>query len=266
MRDFIEYIETSCAKLPDNHITYLYKKQILDEMTDRANEVTHSGLKDEKVLADLMADEYPDLESNYYAWAKAYKKKKLAKTMRVIMGVGGALFFILMFIAYFGISRATGAWSKTWLIIVGGIFAMIIFYTSFGIKRVCRMRRIFHPIARFLIAGCVMLFTVFMFLFWLMMIPELVVWPILMVGIILALITDIIFAFATKQKFRTVTAMVYMPIIFTMLYIILSAYNVIGWLTGWPIILLGLVVDLVAILIIALGNAKYFMYKKEDDE
>ena len=79
MRDFIEYIETSCAKLPDNHITYLYKKQILDEMTDRANEVTHSGLKDEKVLADLMADEYPDLESNYYAWAKAYKKKKLAK-------------------------------------------------------------------------------------------------------------------------------------------------------------------------------------------
>ena len=111
-----------------------------------------------------------------------------------------------------------------------------------------------------------MLFTVFMFLFWLMMIPELVVWPILMVGIILALITDIIFAFATKQKFRTVTAMVYMPIIFTMLYIILSAYNVIGWLTGWPIILLGLVVDLVAVLLIALGNAKYFMYKKEDDE
>ena len=56
MRDFIEYIETSCAKLPDNHLTYLYKKHILDEMTDRANEVTHSGLKDEKVLADLMTD------------------------------------------------------------------------------------------------------------------------------------------------------------------------------------------------------------------
>ena len=67
MKDFIEYIETSCAKLPDNHITYLYKKQILDEMTDRANEVTHSGLKDEKVLADLMADEYPNLDGNYYA-------------------------------------------------------------------------------------------------------------------------------------------------------------------------------------------------------
>ncbi len=265
MRDFIEYIEKSCEKLPDNHITYLYKKQILDEMTDRANEVTHSGLKDEKVLADLMADEYPDLENNYSAWAKAYKKKKLAKTMRIIMGIGGALFFILMFIVYFAVSNATGAWNKTWLIIVGGIFAMIIFYTSFGIKRICRMRRIFHPIARFLIIACVMLFTVFMFLFWLMMVPELVVWPILMVGIILAFVTDIIFAFATKQKFRTINTMVYMPIIFTMLYIILSAYNIIGWLTGWPIILLGLVVDLVIILLIALGNAKYFTYKREEE-
>lgn len=266
MKSFIDYIETSCAKLPDNHVTYLYKKQILDEMTDRANEVTHSGLKDEKVLADLMADEYPDLEGNYKAWAKAYKKKKLAKTMRLIMGVGGVIFFILMFITYFEVSKATGDWRRSWLIIVGGIFAMIIFYTSFGIKRICKMRRIFHPIARILLAGCVMLFTVFTFLFWLMMVPELIVWPILMVGIILALISDIAFAFATKQKFRTVTAMVYMPAIFTMLYIILSAYNIIGWLTGWPIILLGLVVDLVAILLIALGNAKYFMYKKEDEE
>ncbi len=267
MRDFIDYIESSCEKLPDNHITYLYKKKILDEMTERANEITHSGMRDEKVLADLMADEYPNLEGNYKTWAKDYKKKKLAKTMRLVMGLGGVIFFIAMFIVYFEVSKATAAWDKTWLIIVGGIFAMIIFYISFLIKRICRMRRIFHPIARVLIFGCVMLFTVFMFLFWLMMRPVyLPVWPILMLGIIIAFVCDILFAFATQQKFRTVTAMVYMPIIFTMVYIILAAYNVIGWLTGWPIILLGIAVDLFFVIVIALSNAKYFMYKKEDDE
>lgn len=266
MKDFIEYIETSCAGLPDNHITYLFKKQILDEMTDRANEMTHAGLRDEKVLADLMADEYPDLPAQYKVWSKEYKKKKLAKTLRLVMGIGGVIFFIAMFIAYFEVSKATGAWDKTWLIIVGGIFAMIIFYISFLIKRICRMRRLFHPIARILLAGCVMLFTVFMFLFWLMMIPELTFWPILMAGIILMLLADIAFAFATKQKFRTVTAFVYMPVISTMLYIILAAYNVIGWVTGWPVILLGLLADLIGIICIAVGNAKYFMYKKEDDE
>lgn len=266
MKDFIEYIETSCGNLKDTQMSYLYKKEILDSITDRANEITHAGLKDEQVLADLIADEYPDLEGNFPAWEKAAKKKKFAKTMRIILGIGGVLFFIAFFAAYFIISDITKAWDKTWLIIVGGIFAMIIFYASFIIKRVCRMRRIFHPIARFLVAGCVMLFMVFMFLFWLMMVPELVFWPIVIGGVALALIADIIFAFATKQKFRTVTAMVYMPIISTMVYIILSAYHIISWGTGWPVILLGLVVDLVYVLCIAASNAKYFMYKQEDDE
>lgn len=265
MKDFIEYIETSCAKLPDNQITYSYKKEILDEMTERANEITHSGLKDEKVLADLMADEYPELEKNYGPWAKAYKKKKMAKTNRLILAIGGVIFFIAMFIAYFEVSQATGAWRETWLIIVGGIFAMIIFYLSFAIKRLCHMRRIWHPIARILIYGCIILATVFAFLFCLMMIPGIRTWPILMIGIILAFISDIIFAFVTKQKFRTVTSMVYMPVIFTMLYIVLAAYGVISWATGWPVILLGLVVDLIGVLIIALDNAKYFAYKREEE-
>lgn len=266
MKDFIDYIEASCAKLPDNHITYLFKKKILDEMTDRANEMTHAGLRDEKVLADLMADEYPDLPGKYAVWSKEYKKKKLAKTLRLVMGLGGVIFFIAIFVAYFEVSKATGAWHQTWLIIVGGIFSMIIFYTSFIIKRICRMRRIFHPIARFLLAACVMLFSVFMFLFWLMMVPELVVWPILMGGIILMLVADTVFAYATKQKFRTVTAMLFMPIITTMLYIILAAYNVISWTGGWPLALLGFVTDLLYIIYIAVSNAKYFMYKREEDE
>ncbi len=266
MRDFIEYIEASCEKLPDNHITYLFKKQILDEMTDRANEMTHAGLRDEKVLADLMADEYPDLPAQYKVWAKEYKKKKLAKTLRLVLGVGGVIFFIAMFVAYFEVSKATGAWDKTWLIIVGGIFAMIIFYTSFGIKRICRMRRVFHPIARFLIAMCVMLFSVFAFLFVLVMFDLPATWPLILVGVALMLIADLAFAFATKQKFRTVSTFVYMPVISTMLYIVLAAYGVIGWLAGWPVILLGLLADLIGIICIAIGNAKYFMYKKEDDE
>ncbi len=266
MKNFIEYIETSCADLKDNHMAYLYKKKILDEMTDRANEITHAGLKDEKVLADLIADEYPDLKGNFAKFEKEEKKRRLSKLLKVILPIGGLIFFISIFIAYFSISNATRAWDKTWLIIVGGIFAMIIFYTSFGINKLCHMRRIFHPIARVLIAGCVMLFTVFVFLFWLMMIPELVFWPILPGGIILALICDLIFAFTTKQKFRTISLFVYMPIIAIMLYIILAAYGIISWFAGGPIILLGLVADLIFILSIVVGNMKYFMYKQEVED
>ena len=80
------------------------------------------------------------------------------------------------------------------------------------------------------------------------------------------LVADTIFAYATKQKFRTVTAMAFMPVITTMLYIILAAYDVVGWFTGWPIAFFGFIADLIYIIFIVINNAKYFMYKREDEE
>lgn len=285
MKDFIEYIETSCAKLPDNHITYLYKKHIFDEMTDRANEVTHSGLKDEKVLADLMADEYPNLEGNYKVWVKAYKKEKQAKRMRLIFGIGSVLTFFLSLILFFVVgenatftyygyddgilgTHTVSAYRNSWLIIVGAVFAILILYLSLAIKRICKMRRVFHPIARALIIVCVMIIMVFAFLCALMLSTnplETKMWPIVIAGIILALVADICFAFATKQKFRTITTMIYMPIISTMVFVILNAYGLIGSFGGL-VIVSGFIVDVIYALSIVASNAKYFMYKKEDDE
>ncbi len=285
MKDFIEYIETSCAKLPDNRMAYLYKKHILDEMIDRANEVTHSGLKDEKVLADLMADEYPNLEGNYKGWVKEYKKQKLEKTMRVAMGVGSVVAFILSLILFFVIGEnatftyygynddvlglhTVSAYRNSWLIIVGVVFAIIILYAGYGIKRICNMRRVFHPIARALIVLCVMIVMVFAFLCALMLSTnplETKMWPIVIAGIVLALVVDIFFAFLTKQKFRTITTMVYLPIISTMLYVILDAYGLAGSFGGL-IVVSGFIADAVYALSIIASNAKYFMYKKEDDE
>lgn len=263
MNKLIEYIENSCENLEDNQSSYRYKKHILDEMAQRADEISHAGLKDKKVLTELIADEFCDLEAGY---AKYVKKKRREKLLKVGLPVGGLIFFILMFIAFFAVSSATGAWNKTWLIIVGGLFSMIIFYLSFAIAKLCSMRRVFHPIARVLIVGCTVLFAVFMFLFFVMMIPEHISWPILPGGIIIALLADLVFAFATKQKLRTISLFVYMPVISTMLYVILSAYNVVTWIGGWPIILLGLALDLAYILYVIISNMKYFTYKQEVEE
>ena len=141
---------------------------------------------------------------------------------------------------------------------------MIIFYLSFAINKLCHMRRVFHPIARVMIIGCVMLFIVFTFLLQLMMLPDgAVVWPVLPAGVALALVADLVFAYTTRQKFRTISFFVYMPVLATMSYIILAAYGVVSWVAGWPIILLGLVIDLLYIVSIVMSNMKYFMYSKE---
>ncbi len=266
INSFIDYIEESCKNIEDTPLSYKYKKELLDEMTERAKQVTQAGLYDKKVLTDLIADEFPDLEENYRKYEKEDKKKARAKLLRKIFAIGGIIVFFATFAAYFTVSKITGAWSTSWLIILAGLFSMIIFYTSFLIKRLYRRNRFLHPIARILLAGCIMLFTVFWFLFVLMTVRPADSWPIVILGILIGFIADLIFAFYTKQKFRTVSLFVYMPAIFTMLYITLAGFGIITWGAGWPIILLGLVVDLIIALTIVASNAKYFMYKQEVDE
>ena len=266
LKNFIEYIEESCKNIKDSHIAYKYKRKILDEMTERANEITSAGLRDEKVIADLLASEYPDLEKNFFAFEKEEKKKARANLLRKIFAIGGVLFFIAIFVAYFSVSKSIGAWGKTWLIIVGGIFSMIIFYTSFLIKRLYHWHRFLHPLARVLIATCIMLVAVFTFLFVLMMFNPGFSWIFVIVGILISFVADLVFAFATKQKFRTVSLFVYIPAIFTMLYIILAGMGIVSWLTGWLLVFVGVGVDLVIFISIIAHNAKYFMYKQEDEE
>lgn len=266
MNNFIDYIEASCSELKDNRMTYLYKRKLLDEMTERAQEITKAGLTDQKVISDLIEDEFGDLKANYITFEKEEKKRMLEKKLKVILPIGGLIGLIVIFAAYFISSKATGAWDKTWLIIVGGIFSMIIFYLSFAINKLSSMRRIFHPIARILVVGCVMLFSVFVFLFLLMMLPGVITWPTIPMGIILALAADLCFAFTTKQKFRTISLFVYLPAMAAMLYVILAAYSVVTWSGGWIIVFLGIVADLVYILSIIMSNMKYFMYKQEVDE
>ncbi len=266
MKNFIDYIEESCKNIEDTQISYKYKRKLLDEMTERANEITMAGLRDEKVLADLIATEYPNIEENYTAYKKSEKKKARASLFRKLFALGGVLFFIAIFVVYFSISASTHAWDKTWLIIVGGIFTMIIFYMSLLAKRLYLWKRWLHPLVRLIIAGCIVLLSVFMFLFVLAMLDPGMSWTIIIMGVMLALVADLIFAFATKQKFRTIFAFVYMPIIATMLYIILAGFNVVSWLGGWPIIFIGIALDLIIAFAIISHNAKYFMYKQGDDE
>lgn len=263
MQKIIDYIEKSCEGLKDDNVSYQYKRKLLDRMSERAGEIIHAGLKDENVIIDLIADEFGDIKKGYAQFLKDRKKEQRRKFMKIAFPVGGLLFLIAIFIAYFSVSSLTAAWDKTWLIIVGGIFFMIIFYLSFAINKLCHMRRVFHPIARVLIVGCVILFMVFAFLYQLMMLPdEYVVWPTLPVGVALALVSDLIFAYSTKQKFRTVSFFVYMPAIAAMLYVVLAAYGVLSWATGWYVIFIGLVVDVIYVISIVMSNMKYFMYKK----
>lgn len=264
MDRFIEHIEASCKNLDDKKNTYRYKRKILEDMNAKAKELSKTGLTDENVISDLVVSEFGNISEDFIAFEK---KKKRANLLKYGLSFGSIAYIVLMFVAYFIVSGVTGAWGKTWLIIVGGIFALIIFCFCLLIEKICTMRRVFHPIARLLIVLCTILLAVFTFLYMHIMVPtELYVWPTLPAGVAFALIADLIFSFRTKQKLRTISFFFYMPAIATMIYVILAANSVVTWGGGWIIILIGLFIDLVYILYIIASNMKYFTYKQEVEE
>lgn len=262
MKSYIEYINSSCVGFKDNSITRAYKKKLIDDMTERANEITHAGIKDENVLTDIIIDEFGDLKDNYSKFAKEEKKRIRSKRFRVFFPIVSLIFLMAVLAIYFYVSSITGAWGKTWLIITGGTFLIVAVCSAFAINKLCHMRRLYHPFARILIAFSVMLITVYAFLFC-NVILSVTAWPVILIGVIVSLIADLAFAYSTKQKFRTISFFLYVPAVAAITYVVLAAYGVLSWGTGWLIIILGVIADLVYLLAMSANNMKYFMYKKE---
>lgn len=265
MKTFVDYIEESCAGLKDDEILYSYKRMIYDEITERANEITASGLKDERVLDDLIRDEYPDLKGNYKSYYNAKTKKLREKRRTKLTAIGSVFYFFIVLIVYFGVSFLTQKWGASWLIIVGGYFALIILWLSFAIKKLCRMKKIFHPVARILTAICVMMATVFVFLFALAYLHMPKAWTIVLMGIMAMFIADAIFATVTKQKLVVINYFLYIPAVFAMLYIVLGAFAVVPWNWGWLLVIFGLILDAVIMMSIVAENSRYTYHSEEAD-
>lgn len=264
MQNFIEYIEEAFQGQADSDTLYRYKRQLLGKMTERANEVTHTGLRDDKVLNDLIISEFPDLQDDYQRFRKADRKKRREKLFNRIMIFGSIGVSLLLVIIFLAIGFVTDIWTPTWLIVADGILLWVIFILSEWIRRITGLRRLFHPIARVMLAIAVMCATVASFLFALSALHLPKAWVIFPFGVICIYLADAIYANVTKQKLRIINYLVYILAASPMVYVFLGGLEIIPWAPGWLIVPLAVVVDIFIILGVMANNAKY-KYKPEVD-
>ncbi len=123
---FTDYAEKALKKLPNTKSAYLYKQEIIARMTARANELVESGLSDNKVINELIINEFSDVEKEYYERMKKKKKNEKSKNKSSLAALGIIGYVLLLVGAFLGISFVTGAWGKTWLIIVVGVLGAVI--------------------------------------------------------------------------------------------------------------------------------------------
>lgn len=266
MQSFIDYIESTFQGTADDGTLYRYKRQLLEKMTERANEVTHAGLRDEQVLNDLIISEFPDLQDDYRRFYKANRKKRRDKLMNRIMIFGSVGISLLLVIVFLAIGFLTDIWSPTWLIVADGFLLWAMFLLCEGVHRITALRRLFHPIARVLLALSVMCGTVAVFLFALAALHLPNAWVIFPLGVICIYIADAVYATYTKQKLRIINYLIYILAASPMVYVFLAGVNLIPWNPGWLIILLAIALDILIVIGKAVSNSKYkYKYKPEVD-
>lgn len=265
LKIFIDKIEDACKDVKYSEILYKYKRDLLDEMNDRACDVQQAGLTDDKVVADLILSEYPDIRGDFNRYYAKEKQRRKESIQHKLLLIGTPLLILLAVAIYIIQGILFHTWSGNWLIIVGTVFAMCILCALAAIRKILRLKKLFHPIARLLVAGSVMLVAVFIFLLCGVEIGWGSTWPIVPGGVIALLVGDLIFAFATHQKFSMINVFIYIPAIFTMLYIIFAALGILSWGTGWALIFVGIALDAIIGLSVLLENAKY-KYKQEVED
>ncbi len=256
MEKFIEHIEKSLPSGQGNDILYKFKRKTLDEMTQRANQITAKGIHDKEVISDLIISEYPNLKNDYEEYYK--KQTAAARTKRkIFLNVCGSLVYIICLVtAFLAVSFFTGNWGQTWVLMVDGVLLWSVYLLALGVKKFTSMRRIFHPLARIFLAGAVIVSFVIVFLIALVILHIPRSWIIVIAGVAAIFVSDAIYAAATKQKLAIISYLLYIPAVSSMLYIILGASRLVPWNTGWIIIPLSLLLDIAVIIAAIMKNAK----------
>ena len=256
MEQFIKFIDSELPPQKNNELLYKFKRSVLDEMNARYSEVMKRGITNTKVITDLVISEYPNLKTDYAKFCVQHNSKDKSKRKLILNVAGSVIYILCLIIAFLGISFATHKWSYTWLIIVDGILLWVSYILNISMKKILTLKRVFHIFARLLFAGELMILSVAIFLLVLKFTGNPLSWLIVIGGVAAMFIGDAIFAVATKRRLAIMNILVYMPVVATMLYIILSAASIISWGTGWLLIIFSLILDFVIITATICKNKK----------
>ncbi|MCH5317008.1 MAG: hypothetical protein J1E05_03460 [Eubacterium sp.] len=257
MQQFIDYLDHALPDDYGNKILYKFKRKLLDEMNARYLEVSRRGITNQKVITDLIISEHADIKAEYRKYSSEIMAKKRAKNRVIIRIIGSAVYLVGLLIVFLLVSIPTEAWGRTWVIPVDGLLLWICYLLTLGVAKITSFKKIFHIFARILLGFDVMLFFVAAFLLVFGAFRISIGWVLIIMGVAAVLIADSAYIHFTKVRFAIINYLIYIPIIATMFYIILSAMHILSWGTGWLLIIMSLFVDVIFMYASALRNRRY---------
>ena len=263
MKDIMDYVNTSLEGLPEDKYLYAFKKRIVNEITARANEITHTGITDEKVLSDIIMSQYPDIRGEFEKFRDDIDSKRNAKSRRRKTILGSAVFFGGLFLVFLLVSIITKNWHRSWIFLVNGICLYVAYMSIAAVMALSEKEGRFKPFSRALIAVSVFNFAVPIFLICAFLLRLRHPWLVFFFAIIAMLVADGIFLEKINNRFAIFFHLAYIVPAAVSLYIITGTMRIIPWSIGWLLIPASL---LVILIIVAVRVSKHNNGNKEFEE
>ena len=263
---FKRYLEREFKAIKPTQAAMEYREEMLTDLLEKEQDLRIKGMTDDELIYDMCIDSLGDVRQKLIDFENRNVKVKNTKR-KVLIGIAIAIFSVLVLVsAYLVVSFAVpNAWAKSWLILVGGIFAGIggiAIYLSVLFAK----KKKYLPI-RALVAVCIVLLSVFVFLVLQILFGFNKSWLTFLVMVVFILGVDAVISDITGSKLRYVSYMIFIEVFAIMLYLILGLTMGL-WHPEWIIIIAGLVADALFITIVAVvkNKKKKALEQKESDE
>jgi hypothetical protein len=184
--------------------------------------------------------------------AKNVSRRPLSSKMKLLFG-GAALLAVLA--VYLGVSFGIkNVWDKTWLIWVIGVAVIGIVFLLDYVSKIVETKLV---LSRMITLGIIVLISAvaYICLEVLTEAPSAYVLFLLMVILLFGAETSMLYVMGSKYAFASLNATV--PVVFGMVYVILSVMKITTWHPYWYLILIGVGIDAVLIAV------KFLLKKKK---
>lgn len=247
---FKRYLEREFRAIAPTKAAMEYRNDMLRQMMERVQDLKIKGITDEELIYDMVIDELGDFRATLIEFENKKVKVETAKRkvmLGIVMLVGTVL---LITAAYLITSFALGdAWGKTWLIMVGGIFAGVCAGSILVAVKAAQKKK--YLAMRGSIAVVEVLVTVFVFLLLQILFRLNMSWLAFLVMVIVLVGVDTALAYASQSKIRHIELAAFIEVFCVLLYVILGIVGLAPWHPTWLLCIggaLGIILEIVVLI------------------
>lgn len=265
------YLQNEFQKIPPTKASMEYRKKLLLDLLDYAQELKIKGISNDEIIYDLAIKNLGDMDTLLQEFENKRLNKNKLKKKRLAAIISVLSIMVPTILIYLTTSLVVkpSIWSWSWIIILGGVFATVTtLIMLYMINNKAKFSALFIRLGVLAIAAMWIVFISLVLLIINLNVSGVKIekWYVAFIAIpaVLAL-TDMVTSLATKSKGKWINSAVDIIVFFVILYVVIGIFIPSFWHPGWLLILLGIALATIELGIVYGIKSKKIKKEKGND-